>query len=1025
MPLPSRIRNRGSSAPFRYLALALFPLALIVLITMSGWRALEAPKQFGVQSRLAEATRTQRTIAQASEGTLATQERVSAGFGKLPLYFVENRGQLDGQVAYYVQGRDTSLYFTQSGVTFSLTRTKDAGAEEDPEARLRPVSLRNSESRRTGSSAARSRRWAVKLDFLGANPDARLVAEDPTSAVVSYFKGQKQDWKAGLATYSKVVYKDLWPGIDLVYSGTVNRLKYDFIIQPGAMPEQIQLAYRGATSVSVNEAGELEISTPAGGLKDAKPYAYQEIDGRRVEVTTSYDLGGDAHEYGFRLGQFDRSRPLVVDPVVLVYAGYIGGGSSGTAIAVDTAGNAYIAGTTVDPATFPAIVGPDLSFNGGDPSAKEATDAFVAKVNAAGTALVYAGYIGGSGNEYASGIAVDTAGNAYVTGYTSSTESSFPVTVGPDLTHNGGYDDAFVAKVNAAGTALVYAGYIGGSGSDSGYGIAVDAMGNAYVTGSTDSSEATFPVTVGPVRTYNGSTDAFVAKVNVAGTALVYAGYIGGSSGEIGSGIAVDWEGNAYVTGWTGSKEDTFPVTVGPNLTFHDPGKFALAGFDDAFVAKVNAAGTALLYAGYIGGSLDDFGTAIAVDSVGNAYVTGYTYSTEASFPVTIGPDLTYNGASDAFVAKVNAAGTGLVYAGYIGGSGDDVGMGIAVDAAGNAYVTGGTNSTEATFPVAVGPDLTYNGNGDAFVVKLNSTGTAFLYAGYIGGSGGDAGFAIALDRVGNAYITGQTASSEATFPVTVGPDLTYNGASDAFVAKILNPAFGSKNSASYVPDVLAPDMIAFGEVADIAPELIVAPDGPWPPSLGGVSLEITDSQDRKFTAPIYYVTTNAIGYLIPAGIARGLATVKLTTSTGATIFGTFEIAQASPGLYSANASGSGVPAGFWIRAAANGAQTQGYLFDPSQAVGSRAPLPVDLGAPTDQVYLSLYGTGFRGATQATATVGGVAVTVAGFAAVGIYQGEDVVNIGPLPRALAGQGLVSVVVNFDGKPANTVTVSIR
>ena len=675
MPLPSPIRNRRLSA--------LFTLGLIILIAISGWRALDAPKRLGGRPRLAEATRIQRTIAPASESTLVTQERVRAAFGKLPLYFVENRGQLDGEVAYYVQGQDTSLYFTQSGVTFALT--KDAGAEKEPEVRLRPASLHNAEF----SNAAVSQRWAVKLDFLGANPDVRPVAEDPTSAVVSYFKGPKQDWKAGLATYSKLVYKDLWPGIDLVYSGTVNRLKYDFIIQPGAMPEQIRLAYRGATSVSVNGAGELEISTPAGGLRDATPYAYQEIDGRRVEVSTSYDLGGDAHEYGFRLGQFDHSKPLVLDPAVLVYAGYIGGSSS-AGIAVDSVGNAYVTGTTAGPATFPATVGPDLTFNGGDLAYLGETDAFVAKVNAAGTALVYAGYIGGSGNESANGIAVDTAGNAYVTGYTSSTESSFPVTVGPDLTHNGGYDDAFVAKVNAAGTALVYAGYIGGSSSDSGYGIAVDAMGNAYVTGSTDSSEATFPVTVGPDLTYNGYTDAFVAKVNVAGTALVYAGYIGGSSGDIGSGIAVDWGGNAYVTGWTGSKEDTFPVTVGPNLIFHDPGKFAFAGFDDAFVAKVNAAGTALLYAGYIGGSLDDFGKAIAVDSVGNAYVTGYTYSTEASFPVTVGPDLTYNGGSDAFVAKVNASGTGLVYAGYIGGPCDDYGFGIAVDSAGEAYVTGG-----------------------------------------------------------------------------------------------------------------------------------------------------------------------------------------------------------------------------------------------------------------------------------------------------------------------------------------------
>ncbi len=285
-------------------------------------------------------------------------------------------------------------------------------------------------------------------------------------------------------------------------------------------------------------------------------------------------------------------------------------------------------------------MGPDLTFNGGP------FDAFGAKVNAAGTALVYAGYIGGSGEDRGTGIAVDGAGNAYVTGDTSSTQATFPVLVGPDLTFNGGLFDAFVAKVNAAGTALVYAGYIGGSDSDLGFGIAVDGTGNAYVTGQTVSTEASFPVSVGPDLTYNGANDAFVAKVNASGAALAYAGYIGGSSDDLGAGIAVDVAGNAYVTGRTSSTEATFPVLVGPDLTLN-------GGPTDAFVAKVNAAGTALVYAGYIGGSDDDFGHSIAVDGAGNAYVAGETLSTEATFPVGVGPDLTFNGATDAFVAKV------------------------------------------------------------------------------------------------------------------------------------------------------------------------------------------------------------------------------------------------------------------------------------------------------------------------------------------------------------------------------------
>jgi uncharacterized protein (TIGR03437 family) len=233
-----------------------------------------------------------------------------------------------------------------------------------------------------------------------------------------------------------------------------------------------------------------------------------------------------------------------------------------------------------------------------------------------------------------------------------------------------------------------------------------------------------------------------------------------------------------------------------------------------------------------------------------------------------------------------------------------------------------------------------------------------------------------------------------------------------------------TRNSASYGVASLAPDMIAYSEAPGIAPGLTVATDTPWPPTLGGVSLEITDSLGQKFPAPIYYVTTNSMAYLIPAGTALGVATAKLTTSTGAIITGTFTVDRVSPGLFTANASGSGVPAGFWIRGAADGTQTQDYLFDPAKPLGSRVPVSVDLGAASDQVFLSLYGTGFRGATQPTATVGGFPVNAV-FAAVAAYQGEDVVNIGPLPRSLAGRGEIDVAAMFDGKPANIVKVNIK
>ena len=708
----------------------------------------------------------------------ATRARIEENFGKLPLYFIENRGQMDSRVTHYVKGRDKSLFFTSQGVTF-LLRGK-GGLSSTPGAVIRRASYSPEPSK-----VDRSLRWAVRLEFLGANADVKPAGIDRTKAVVSYFKGKREEWKAGLKTYSGVMYRDLWPGIDLIYTGTVNRLKYRFVVKPGTDPNIIRLAYRGASSTAINDAGQLEVKTPVGGFKDDRPYTYQDVDGQRIEVATGYrvDSGDDkgAYVYGFKVGSYDKSKPLVVDPAVLVYCGYIGGssGDNGQGIAIDGEGNAYVTGSTdSDEATFPVTVGPDLTHNGGN------LDVFVAKVNATGTALDYCGYIGGSSGDNGQGIAVDGEGNAYVTGFTLSDETTFPATVGPDLTHNGGYD-GFVARVNATGTALDYCGYIGGSADDVGIGIAVDGDGNAYVTGYTESDETTFPVTVGPDLTHNGVTDVFVARVNATATALDYCGYIGGSAFDHGIGIAVDGDGNAYVTGETESTEATFPVTVGPDLTHN--------GVTDVFVARVNATGTALDYCGYIGGSADDVGQGIAIDGDGNAYVTGCIDSDEATFPVTVGPDLTHNGQEDGFVAKVNATGMALDYCGYIGGSGSDNGRGIAVDGGGNAYVTGETSSTEATFPVTVGPDLTYNGGSDGFVARVNATGTALDYCGYIGGSEWDYGNGIAVDGGGNAYVTGNAYSDEATFPVTVGPDLAFNGSYDVFVAKISTQTGGDE----------------------------------------------------------------------------------------------------------------------------------------------------------------------------------------------------------------------------------------
>jgi len=688
-------------------------------------------------------------------------------FGKIPLQFIPNRGQKDGRVAYYVAGRDKTIFFTAEGLTYVLGGQKGQSGpiENDP--------LGTPDQGHSG-------RWVVRLDFVEPAARVKPAGMESSGTVVSYFKGRPDEWKTGLAASSKIVYRDLWPGIDLIYSGSYDAMKYEFLVHPGADPARIRLAYRGVERVGLTIDGRLEARTPAGTISDDRPLAYQEVGGRQEAVAVAYDLVEGS--YGFKLGDYDKGRTLVLDPSVLVYCGYIGGDEADTpqGIAVDAAGNAYITGyTQSDGSSFPVTVGPDLTFNGGS---SPAFDAFVARVNASGTALDYCGYIGGSGSDSGLAIAVDASGNAYVTGLTGSTEADFPVVAGPDLTYNGGEDDAWVAKIDPSGTALLYCGYIGGSGNDVGRGIAVDGLGQAYLTGESTSPQDSFPLAVGPDLTFNSSSggmDAFIAKVNAAGTSLLYSGYIGGSNVDRGYGIAVDGSGCAYVTGYTSSRESTFPVKAGPGLVSK--------GGVDAFVAKVNATGETLDYCGFVGGQLDDFSYAIAVDGSGCACITGETLNDEGTFPVVAGPLLTGRGG---FVAKIKSDGTGLVYCGFLGTLvGSLTGRGIAADASGSAYVTGETSLDQEDLPVTVGPDLTHNGVEDAFVAKVKPDGTGFDYYGYIGGGSPDRGYAIAVDGFGNAYVTGTTSShadAPGYFPATVGPDLTHKpGGADAFVAKV------------------------------------------------------------------------------------------------------------------------------------------------------------------------------------------------------------------------------------------------
>ncbi|MGB6474111.1 MAG: SBBP repeat-containing protein, partial [Candidatus Sulfotelmatobacter sp.] len=513
---------------------------------------------------------------------------------------------------------------------------------------------------------------------------------------------------------------------------------------------------------------------------------YQEVRGQRREVAGNFVLRGP-HRIGFVLGPYDHSQPLVIDPT-LAYSTYLGGNyqDSGTSIAVDSSGNVYVTGYTGS-TNFPTVNALQATDNGGT------SDAFVTKLNASGSALDYSTYLGGNDADYGYGIAVDSSGNAYVTGSTHST--NFP-TVNPIQATDNGFYNAFIAKLDPSGSALVYSTYLGGSHDDYGYGIAVDSSGSAYVTGSASSTN--FP-TVNAFQAACGGggeggcpgyTDAFVAKLNPAGSALIYSTYMGGSYTDYGTAIAVDSSGDAYVTGFTAS----YVIASVPGSTnFPTANPFQATcggtaeglGCGDAFVAELNPTGSALVYSTYLGGSaIEDYGYGIAVDSSGNAYVTGATASTD--FPVANPLQPTNTGDGDAFVTKVNAAGSALVYSTYLGGSGGgNFGNGIAVDSSGNAYVTGYTES--AHFPTANPPQGTLGGSFDAFVTKFDPAGSALVYSTYLGGSNDDQGNGIAVDSSGNAYVTGFTYSTN--FP-TVSPLQKTNSATygTAFIAKISQP---------------------------------------------------------------------------------------------------------------------------------------------------------------------------------------------------------------------------------------------
>jgi hypothetical protein len=661
----------------------------------------------------------------------------------IPLFFIPNQGQAPSDVRYMAKGSGLTAYFYQDEVSYRASGS--------------PVTMR----------------------FAGAGHAARIEGSSPLSGKVNFFTGPKEQWRTGLPIYSTLEYHGLYPGVDMSYGLAGRDLKSEFIVAPGSDPSVIRIRYESAGAVRLDSEGSLLIPTAKGTLRELPPVAWQLRGGVKTPVEARFVVDSDG-TVRFALGDYDRHLALTIDPVI-AYSTFLGGASAdaANAIAVDGSGSAYITGFTesFDLPTINALQGA----NGGG------NDAFVAKLSASGNSLVYCTYLGGKGDDRGFGIAVDSTGAAYITGSTQS--ANFPTHSAYQSNLAGG-KNAFVAKLSSAGNSLVYSTYLGGSQTDVGYGIAVDGSGNAYVVGDTTSTN--FPAN-GYQHSSKGGQTAFVAKMTAAG-GLGYATYLGGGTSDHGAAIAVDAAGEAYVTGSTSSPD--FPV-----LNALQP---ASGGGQDAFVAKLNAAGSALLFSTYLGGSggsvgLTESGEGIAVDSSGNAYIAGVTSS--ANFPLLNPAQSTLNGPSDAFVAKLSSTGA-LRYSTYLGGSGMDWANAITIDSSGTAYIAGYTYS--ADFPVvATSQTAPAGGITDAFAAKLNSTGSAFLFATYLGGNDSDTATGVAVDASGSMYVAGWTLSPN--FP-TVNAYQTQNvGDYGAFVTKYtfsaapanvsVSPASGSGSS--------------------------------------------------------------------------------------------------------------------------------------------------------------------------------------------------------------------------------------
>jgi photosystem II stability/assembly factor-like uncharacterized protein len=763
----SRAVRVASKAPLTFLAI----LTLLCLIATASVVSLNRLPTVSAAGKAAVAQRTAKGEPASQQTNGGTRQLAVDAYGALPLSLEVNRGQAPATTKFLSRGAGYQLSLTANEAILKLRErpqsatTAAAEPSTPPERRKEARELLSRGTRPVHAArCAPARMIELGMKLVDANPAPQIEAERELPGKSNYFVGNDAaQWRTNVSTYGRARYREIYPGIDLLFYGNQRQLEYDFIVGPGSDTDQIRLAFRGANKLEIEASGDLVLQLPGGGeLRQPAPILYQEVDGVRRTVTGGYVLHGE-NQIGFRVGNYDRKLPLVIDPV-LVYSTYLSffATSDNGGIVIDAANNVYMTGASND-------------------------DVYVSKLNAAGTAFIYTTLVGGSGDggwgDVGLGIAVDASGNAYVSGDAYSND--FPVVNAFQAVKSSepiNVPDAFVFKLDPTGSTLIFSTYLGGEDGDENTGIALDASGNAYVTGYTESPihyinadpGAPFPTVNAYQPVLAGAIDAFLTKFTPTG-AVVFSTYLGGDSLDGAFDVAVDDQGSAYLAGYTDSSD--YPVQNALQSTHRGEG--------DLFITKFNPAGTALSYSTYLGGSSEDAAMGLTLDVSKNIYLTGYTYS--ADYPTQNPLYPAKSGGADAFVTKLNAAGSSLVYSTYVGGSGSEQGSDIALGAAAEPYITGYSGSSN--FPVVNPIQGTNAGGADAVFFKLNAAGSALVYSTYLGGGsgtfgGGDYGQGVVVDSAGNGIFLGSTESDN--FP-TINPIGSPNAQpySSAFLVKI------------------------------------------------------------------------------------------------------------------------------------------------------------------------------------------------------------------------------------------------